>query len=531
VIPGKQFAPSDILALLRRRTWLLVLPCVLLGIATVFITRRLPDQFRSETLILVVPQRVPESYVKSTVTARIEDRLQSISQQILSRTNLERIINDFNLYAQDRRIRIMEDVVEQMRKNAIEIQVIKGDSFRISFTGAEPKSVMQVTERLASLFIDENLRDRENQAEGSYQFLEAQLDDARRRLVEHEKKLEEYRRRYSGQLPSQLPSNLQAMQNMQLQIQSLSESAARDRDRRLMLERQINDVMQQDLSAAAAPGPRVPGDASGETAAGAVTLQGTPIQQLDAARQALQQLELRLKPDHPDVTRLKRTITSLEQKVAADTQVMASSATPVRASSPAELAKQNRLRELKAEMEHIDLQLAYKEREEKQLRANVAAYQARVDATPARESELTELTRDYGTLQTTYTTLLQKKEDSKVAANMERNQIGEQFKILDPARMPEKPYSPDRPKLNMMGAGAGLLVGLALAVLLEYSDSTLKSEDDVVRSLALPVLALMPVIVTPADRRRSKRRRWAIAVASSATVVVLMALVAWKLRS
>ncbi len=131
----------------------------------------MPNRYRSETLILVVPQRVPESYVKSTVTARIEDRLQSISQQILSRTRLERIIQDFNLYATERRAGVMEDIVEQMRRD-IDVQIVKGDAFRVSYTGDDPRTVMQVTERLASLFIEENLRDRAVLAEDSYQFLD-----------------------------------------------------------------------------------------------------------------------------------------------------------------------------------------------------------------------------------------------------------------------------------------------------------------------------------------------------------------------
>src|SRR5262249_12793809 len=150
------------------------------------ISRVLPDRYRAETLILIVPQRVPESYVRSTVTSRIEDRLQSIGQEILSRTRLEKIIQDFNLYAAERRAGIMQDGVEQMRKD-ISDDVVKGDAFRIAYVGGEPRTVMQVTDRLASLFIEENLKDRELLAEGTNEFLETQLEDARHRLIEQEK--------------------------------------------------------------------------------------------------------------------------------------------------------------------------------------------------------------------------------------------------------------------------------------------------------------------------------------------------------
>src|SRR4051812_25090305 len=248
MLPGKAYKPEDVLLILRRRIWLLLVPFAVVSAGVAAWAYKLPDQFRSETVILVVPQRVPESYVRATVTTRIEDRLQSLTQQIMSRTRLERIIQDFNLYSEQRKVGIMEDIVEQMRRD-IGIQVVRGDAFRINYIGDNPRTVMRVTERLASLFIEENLRDREVLAEGTNQFLEAQLEDARRRLVEHEKKLEEYRRRVAGQLPSQIESNLQVVQNLATQIQNVTESINRDRDRRLVLERQIADLEQQEEAA------------------------------------------------------------------------------------------------------------------------------------------------------------------------------------------------------------------------------------------------------------------------------------------
>jgi polysaccharide chain length determinant protein (PEP-CTERM system associated) len=523
VIPGKKYTPVDIAAILWRRKWILLIPTLVIGLATYLVVRTMPNRYKSETLILVVPQRVPESYVKSTVTSNIADRLQTISQQILSRTRLERIVQDFDLYAKERRTAVMEDVVDKMRQD-IEVLVIKGDSFRISYRGDEPRTAMQVTQRLASLFIDENLRDREMLAQGSYQFLESQLEDARRRLIEHEKKLEEYRHRYSGELPTQFQSNLQVIQNTQLQIQALNESIARDRDRRLLVERSVADLSAPD---ATPPPPLPPTGPSGDSAGGPPA-GGTFAQQLEVAQQTLHQLELRLKPEHPDVIRMKRLVATLQQKAAADaSRVAAADGTVPVVTSPAELAKQNRLREMKTELQSIDLQISRREDEEKKLRAIVAAYQSRIEATPARESELTELMRDYDTLQKTYTTLLTKKEDSKVAADLERNQIGEQFKVLDVARMPEKPDSPDRVKLTTFGLVGGLVLGLGLMALLELSDATLKSDDDVTAALRLPVLATVPLIESSTPARR--RAWWLLAFGSAATAIGLtIAMMMWK---
>lgn len=241
MIPGKKYAPEDIALIAWRRKWWAIFPAIVIAAGVYVWAKQLPNQYQSDTLILVVPQRVPESYVRSTVTTRIEDRLQSITQQILSRTRLERIIQDFNLYPEARKTAIMEDVVERMR-GSINVQVVKGDAFRVSFRSDEARTAMRVTERLASLFIEENLRDREVLAEGTNQFLEAQLEDARRRLIETEHKVEEYKRHYDGELPEQKDANMQGLHNLEMQLQSLTESINRDRDRHLALEKQIADL-------------------------------------------------------------------------------------------------------------------------------------------------------------------------------------------------------------------------------------------------------------------------------------------------
>jgi uncharacterized protein involved in exopolysaccharide biosynthesis len=232
MLPGQKYTPEDIVAILRRWWWL-VLPPFAIGLAIgVFVFRMIPERYQSETLIMVVPQRVPNEYVKATVTASIESRLSSISDQILSRSRLERIINDLDLYKRARTNgTIMEDVVRGMRAD-ITVKVEERVGFRVDYINEDPRIAQTVTERLASLFIDENLRDRENQALNTNEFLQSQLEDARRRLIEHERKLEAYRERYSGQLPTQLQGNLQAIQNAQLQLQSLEESSNRARERR-----------------------------------------------------------------------------------------------------------------------------------------------------------------------------------------------------------------------------------------------------------------------------------------------------------
>ena len=514
MIPGKQYSVSDVLRIAWHRGWIVLLSFVAVSASTFLVVRRLPNRYRSETMILVVPQRVPESYVKSTVTERIEDRLKSISQQILSRTRLERVIQDFHLYTDEKKAMAMEDVLDRMRDDIV-VETVKGDAFRVSYTSRDARTAMKVTERLASMFIEENLRDREVQAEGTDQFLESQLEGARQHLAEDEKKLEEYRKRHGNELPSQMPSNLQNMQNTQAQMQAIGESINRDRDQKLLFQRLIEDAETVDVAAPSDPGAR----GSDDSAAA----------QLESARKELRALQLTLKPEHPDVVRMQSTIRDLEKKAAADANNPKPKAPPAPL-SPVDAARKSRIRETKIQIDALDRRIAEKEADQKRLEENMHVYQRRIEGVPTRESELAELTRDYDTLQKTYATLLAKKEESKMAANLERRQIGEQFKILDEARMPEKPVSPNRPLAYGAGAAAGLGLGLVIVGFLEYLDTTLKTEEDVIQSLSLPVLALIPFMSTNLDRVRRKRRRIVlISCTAAVTLLAAAAAAAWRL--
>jgi uncharacterized protein involved in exopolysaccharide biosynthesis len=254
----------------------------------------------------------------------------------------------------------------------------------------------------------------------------------------------------------------------------------------------------------------------------------TAAEQLDAARKALKALEVRAKPEHPDVQYLKRVISGLEAKVAAEAS--AAAAQPgaasidaiARARTPEEANLQRRILETRQEIARVRIQVDTKAADEKRLRGRIAEFQSRVAATPGLTAEFTALTRDYETLQNSYTTLLGKFEDAKAAAAVVNRQIGEQFRPLDPARLPESPVSPNRPLINLLGALAGLGVGLGLVAFLEYRDHALRTEDEIWSVLKVPVLAAVPVIVTRADRARLRRRRL-YSLAGGAAAVVLLA--------
>jgi len=528
VLPGKKYKPEELLWLVWGRKWVVIVPFVVIFTGTVVVAKMIPNRYRSETVILIVPQRVPESYVRSTVTTRIEDRLRSIQQQIISRTRLESIIRDLNLYPSDRERMPMENVVTRMVGD-VSVSIVQGaDAFRVAYTSDDPKTAMQVTERLASEFTNESLRDREVLATATTDFLQSQLEDARRRLAEQEAKVANFQRRHAGALPSERDANVAILHNLQLQIQALLDSANRDRDRRLLLERMLADL-EATVPAApvAAPASPAAGAQADVVAGGATT-----AERLEAARNALKTLELRLKPEHPDVIYTKRQILDLEAKVKVEAAQPASAVPPVaRARTPEEANTLRRIQETRQELAGVGLSLASKQAEEMGLRDQIAALQGRVSATPGLEAELTALTRDYDTVRKGYESLLAKQEDSKVAAALEQRQIGEVFKVLDRARLPVGPASPNRSLIHLMGAMAGLGVGLGLIALLEYRDNGLRSEEDVLSVLRLPVLAAIPVIETAADRRRARRRRVLGFVGTAVTLVVVAsaAAFAWAL--
>jgi polysaccharide chain length determinant protein (PEP-CTERM system associated) len=528
MLPGKKYTPEDYVRIAWKRKWLILIPTLLAAVTTAVATQYLPNRYRSEARVLIVPQRVPENFVRSTVTAGLDERLQAISQQILSRTRLEALIQEFNLYPKERETMIMEDVVDLMRRD-IGVQIPRTTRredpgyFTVRFDSTNPRTAMRVAERLASLFINENLQDREVLAQQTSQFLQTQLEDARRRLIEHEGKLEAYNRAHAGELPTQVQSNLQVLQGTQMQLQAAVDAANRDTDRRIVLDQMIADAA---ALVAGTAGPSAPVDAQG----GRAQVASTAAQQLDSARAAMKSLELRLRPEHPDVIRAKREVEQLERKVEAELldQPLSPGAPPGRALTGPELAQQKRLSDLRIERDRIERQLTANAAEQERLKGVVAAYRARVEAAPGRETELTELMRDYGTLQETYTSLLSKSQASDMATNLERRQIGQQFKIIEEARLPQRPISPDRPRLNLIATAAGLAFALALVALLEYRDTTFKSDDDVLVSLSLPVFAVIPAMQTVVERRQAARRRTMAWSASLAIGLCGAAVAVWR---
>ena len=523
-----QYTPADYARMAWRRRWLIVVPFVAGVFGTLVVSSMLPDLYESEMLIQVVPQRIPDSFVQSTVTLRTEDRINALSQQAMSRTELEQLIETFNLYEDARRRLPMQEVVELMRES-VDLEIALGGSrradaeaFYVRFAYPDAEIATRVTGRIGAIFVEQNARDRSALAEGTLEFLEAELLVARDVLEETEATLEIFRERNAGRLPDQLDFNLQAMQSTQLQVQAHVESMARDRDRKLMLERLFNEAQSGQSERSDARAPAVPPPAPG---ADPLTLTaGTAQERLASARALLAMLERRLQPEHPDIGRTKRLIKDLEQEVAAGpTDPLAVALTP------SEAARQERLREQRAEIESLGRQIEFKEAEDLRLREVITDYERRIEAVPGVELEWIALSRDYDTQQEAYRDLLSKSEQAKVAADLEQRRVGEQFRILDPPQVPVNPTSPNRVQLSALGTLGSLLLGLALAALVELRDSTFRTEDEVAELLTVPVIGQVPFVESDADRRWSRLRRL-LASATAGGALVVGGYVFWQLE-
>lgn len=527
MIPGKKYKPEDFLAIAWRYRWVIVVPLVVSAIGAFVWSERLPNVYESESVVLIIPPQVTEKTQRGANNDTLQERLNLLKQQILSRTRLERIIEEFNLYPQQRKHELMEQVVEQMRKDVgVNLPKVRRKQdpgyFVVSFDSGNPQTAMQVTERLASLFVRENLETRSTKADTTSQFYQSQADEALRRLKEHEAKLEAFRRANAGRLPEQVDANLKMMESARQELQSLMDSINRDHDRQLTVERNISD--ENSL------GPIVTGKGAKDGAAAEGQL--SAAQELAAAKAGLATLQLRLKDDHPDVRIAKSHIAELEKKAAAEAlqQPVSEGGQPTGPLTAAQAERLRRISSMRGELDSLSRGIELKRQKADKAQATIAEYQQRVQAAPVLQTQLSELMRDYGTLKETYEGLVKKTQEASLTSNLEQRQVGEQFRIIDPASRPEAPKSPNRGRIDGIGAVLGLCLGLAIAALLEYRDTSLRTEDDVLAALTLPVVALVPKLWTDAEVRKARQRRLLVGSFVAVTLVFSAAAIAWKLR-
>jgi len=487
----RQMTPADYLAMLRRR-WLLISILTLIGGPAAYgVSKFLPSRYTSKTLVLVEQPTVPKEFIRPVVTEDISQRLASMQQQILSRTRLEPIIQQYGLYAAEAKTVPMEDLVARLQK-AIEVTPIRPmedtssqlPGFNVMVTLDNPRDAQNVCSAITSMFMQENSRLREQHSENTTEFLAQQLADAKAKLDEQDGKLAAFQSRYMGSLPDDDKTNLNILMGLTSQMDATTQALSRAQQDKTFVQAQLNQTLEAWQEAQNGHSPQ------------------TQEQQLAALQATLAQLETKYTDNYPDVVRTKHDIEALKQKIAE--QGANPQSVPQSAPSSKPALEPPAIQQLRAQIHTLDQQIGERTREQEELKQQIKLYQSRVQSTPAVEQEYKELTRGYDTALESYKELQRNRDQAAMATELERRQEGEQFSVLDPANLPDRPSFPNRILFALGGFGAGMGLGLGLAFLLEMQDTSIRNERDVEATLHLPVIAMLPAI-GPLAVRKSKK--------------------------
>ncbi len=508
----------------RRRTWHFLLPLFLVWSSVWVASWFMPSVYRSGTLILVEQPSVPSSLVPSNISDNLQQRLDSIRQQILSRTRLLHIIDQFNLYPESRAHESQDQLVERMSKD-IEIDLVRSPdqqnltSFNVYYSSRDPHIAQQVTSELTNLFITANLENRQRQSENTTNFLQQQVEQAAKDLAAQEQKVSQFKEQHIGELPGQLQSNLEILHGMQSQLQNEQNALNNARERNVYLQ----SLVSQYQNARAAR--------STAGAAGDAVPMGLPAidQELDRLRSQLADLKSRYTDEYPDVRKLKEQISNtVKMKQQIEAEMKSAASRPTTATAPvddADLKTDTPTLELQSQLKANQVEIANRERSISYLQTQVAQYQARLNQSPIREQELTELMRGYDQSKADYDSLLKRKNESELATNLEQQQQGEHFSVLDPPNLPTKPTSPNRLKLFGMGLAAGLVLGGVVAGGAEFLDGRVYTEAELKKLIPAEVIVEIPAVISPAEQKRQTRQlRIRIAAAAAVALVMIIAL-------
>jgi len=488
IIGQRELTLQDCTAILRRRLWIIIVPAVLFAISAYILSLFLPNRYTSETVVLVEAPTVPENFVKPVIGGDVNLRLATMQEQILSRTRLQQIIEKFGLYKKEEAAHIsMEDMVANLRKSITvspvrpmaETRASGLPGFTVSVVARQAYLAQQICTEITSFFMQQNVLLRERRAEDTTQFLTKQLDESKRKLDEQDAKLADYQRRYMGELPDEMQTNLSLLTGLSSQLEAASQALNRAQQDKIFVE----SMLGQQQSSAKLP-PQVVADPD--------VLQ----KQLALLQDQLAALRSHYTDEHPDVRKTKKDIAQLEKRI----EEGATARGALVASTPqkeAIVVETPQAQQLRAQLYQINVSIREKTAQQARIQQEISTLQAKLRLTPAIAQEYKSLTRDYQTALGIYNDLLKKQSDSEMATDLERRQEGEQFRVLDPPSLPQKPTYPNRPMMTLAGLFGGLAFGLAIVFALEVQDTTLRSEHDVERILKLPTLAMIPLFGLP----------------------------------
>jgi polysaccharide chain length determinant protein (PEP-CTERM system associated) len=495
--------PAELLEVMRRRKLSLIIPAALVFLIGVAVALLWPPVYKSTATILIEEQEVPTDFVMTTVTSFAEQRIQQINQRIMSFSRLLDVIQQYGLYPELKESRTTEEIVEKMREDTA-LQPVSAEvidrrtgrptaatiAFTLSYQGKNPQKVQQVANVLVSLFLGENLKERVKQVEETSGFLESELTKLREELAVQEARLAAYKQQHINELPELLNANTQILSNIERNVETLVQQLRSLKEREGYLQAQLGGLK-----------PRAEKEE-----------ELTTRRRLEELKVQLVSMTQRFSEEHPDVKKLRAEIAHLEEKVAARDR-SGGSGPP---DNPAYVTLAAQLASARSEIQSIQRQI------ERQT-AEAAEIRRRIAGTPKVEEEYGALVASRNNTQTKVNDLMRKLMDSRVAHGMEKEQKGERFTLIDPPRLPEKPFKPNRLAIILIGLVLGIGAGVGFTALREFGDDAVRSGELLEAETKVPVLAGIPLIVTADDLTRHSRRRWAWVGAAAVSTALAVA--------
>ena len=529
-MPETEESPSlditQVMQFLGRRRWWILLTACATTLATIGAVKLLPNRYTSEATVLVIQQQVPERYVVPTTTTDVSQALQGMTQEVLSRARLLSIIDSVGLYAMERNHLAPEQLLDRMRRD-IDIQPLETgpekrnvNSFKISFVADSAQRAHEVTQRLTSLFIQENVDMRTHQATVTTDFLQEEMEAVKKQLADKEAVVQSYKMQHLGELPEEQQGNVQILGTFSAQLQNTMAALSRAQEQQAYLEsllRGYQDLATDDTGAATGPG--FPGVAVGASPTASLE---KDLSLLQAQRNKLLS---KYTPSHPDVLSVDAEIAKAKALLA-QAQSVPRPAEPQKATTPAVLPHRKEdapIAQVKSQLEANRVEIEHLTKDANQLKEKIALYQQRLNATPVREQQLASMLRDYDLLKASYGDLLKKQQESGLAVSLEKRQEGQQFRVVDPPSLPTLPSSPKRLKLSLGGAAGGLALGFALALFVESTGRSYHSEKQLRSHVKAQLVVAMPLVLTRSEQRRRKWRGAFEWLAGSALLIIVLA--------
>jgi polysaccharide chain length determinant protein (PEP-CTERM system associated) len=497
-VPSKSL--EEYWAIVLRRRWWILLPTFICWALVWSVGWLLPTAYKSEAEVLIQQQQEPQQYAAPSETVSLQDRLRNMTQQILSRPRLQATIDRYGLYPKRRGLFALlgsGDPVEQMRKDINIELVVSPDHpdeltvFKIDYSARSRDLAQQVNNDLISMFIDGNLESQQQESESATSVFASQLASARSQLEDQEAKVQAFKAQHLGDLPDQLQNNVQTLSGLQAQLDTDQRALDAAKQQKLYLESQL----QQYEAAQAAVG-------SGDASATSLDALDKELQDLNAQ---LANARTRYTEDYPDVVALKQKIEEVEADIAASKKAAkADRGSGTDSADDTSDASSPQVIQLRSQLKSNEFEIQNDQSHVAEVESQIGTYRARLNMSPETEKELEDVSRGYDEAKANYDSLLQKQNPSQPATNFEQGQEGEQFRIVDPPSLPDKPEPPNHLQISLIGLAAGSAIGLALAAFLELTNARVWHERDLQGLVPGIVLVGIPHLsVQGEDARRA----------------------------